>query len=101
MAEKLMGRKFVYDAIHYLVCEWDKADANSRTSIISYIANQYKKEDGSVYKAIQNVIKHAWRITPPSDLEELYKAKVNYNTGIPTPSELIYHYAEEIKKELK
>jgi hypothetical protein len=61
----------------------------------------YKKDDGSVYKAMLNAIKHGWRVTPPTDLVQLYKAKTNYNTGIPTPSEFIYHYTEKIKKEMK
>ena len=101
ISEKMQGRRYIYDGIYYLVCEDDKTDVSSRISILSYIAHLHKKADSGVYKAIQNAIKRAWRMTPPSELEKLYTAKINYNTGIPTPAELISHYADKIKKELK
>jgi len=97
----MQGRRYIYEGIYYLVCECDEDGANNRIAILSYIANLHKKDDSAVYKAIQNAIKRAWRIIPPSELEELYTAKTNYNTGLPTPNELIYHYADIIKKGLK
>ena len=32
------------------------------------------------------------------DLTTYYTAKVNYETGIPTPMEFIYYYVDKIKK---
>jgi len=80
IAEKVQGRRYIYDGIHYLVCEDDKTDTNNKISILSYIACLHKKADSGVYKAIQDAIKRAWRMTPPSELEKLYTAKINYNT---------------------
>jgi len=85
VAKKLLGRQYVYDAINCLLSEDDKNNAINRISIISHIANLYKKDDGSIYKAMQNAIKYAWRITPPGELETLYQAKVNYNTRTTNP----------------
>ena len=49
---------------------------------------------------MQNAILHAWRITPIEDLSKYYTARVNYETGVPTPTELIYYYSNKIKKEI-
>ena len=49
---------------------------------------------------MQNAILHAWRITPIDDLSTYYTARINYETGVPTPTELIYYYADKIRKEL-
>ena len=49
---------------------------------------------------MQNAILHAWRISSIEDLEENYKAKINYETGVPTPVEFIYYYVDKIKKTL-
>ena len=31
---------------------------------------------------------------------EYYTARVNYETGVPTPTEFIYYYADKIRKEI-
>ena len=49
---------------------------------------------------MQNAILHAWRISSIEDLETYYKAKINYETGVPTPVEFIYYYVDKIKKML-
>ena len=49
---------------------------------------------------MQTAINYAWRTSAPEDLEMYYTAKVNYNTGVPTPTELIYHYKQKIIKNL-
>ena len=49
---------------------------------------------------IENAIMHAWRKTAVDDLLEYYTARINPETGVPTPMELIYHYAEKIEREL-
>ena len=46
---------------------------------------------------IQNAIFHAWRITPIEDLTKYYTARVNYETGVPTPMEFIYYYKDKVK----
>ena len=49
---------------------------------------------------MQNAILYAWRISPIEDLATYYTAKINYETGVPTPTEFIYYYVSKIKKEL-
>lgn len=49
---------------------------------------------------MQNAILHAWRISSLEDLTALYTARINYETGVPTPTEFIYYYADKIKKML-
>lgn len=40
------------------------------------------------------------RISAIEDLTTYYTAKINYETGIPTPTEFIYYYANKIKKTI-
>ena len=49
---------------------------------------------------MQNAILYAWRISSIEDLTKYYTAKVNYETGVPTPNEFIYYYVNKIKKSL-
>ena len=44
--------------------------------------------------------KNFYNVTAIEDLEKLYTAHINYNTGVPTPVEFIYYYVEKIKKEI-
>ena len=32
------------------------------------------------------------------DLAKYYTAKVNYETGVPTPMQFVYYYVDKIKK---
>ena len=49
---------------------------------------------------MQNAILYAWRISAIEDLTTYYTEKINYETGIPTPTEFIYYYANKIKKTI-
>lgn len=92
----LSGRKYIVDAILYII----KTEGEDRISIIQHLVSKYKRSSSTISRAIQNAILHAWRITPIEDLMKYYTARVNYETGIPTPTELLYYYADKIKKEL-
>lgn len=93
----LQGRKYLYDAIMYLL---SKDSDDSRISINQYLIAKYKKSSSTISRAMQNAILHAWRISSIEDLETYYKAKINYETGVPTPVEFIYYYVDKIKKML-
>ena len=95
VTSKLKGREYVHDAILYLV-----QDDSNRINVIQYLVNKYKKSATTITNGIQNAIIHAWRVTPVDDLEKYYTARVNYETGIPTPMEFIYYYVSKIKKEI-
>ena len=92
---KLKGRDYIHDAILYLV-----QDDSNRINVIQYLVNKYKKSSTTITNGIQNAIIHAWRVTPVDDLEKNYTARVNYETGVPTPMEFIYYYVNKIKKEV-
>lgn len=92
----LHGRKYLCDAIYFVL----KNDENCKVSIVQYLVNKYKKSNSTISRAMQNAILHAWRITPLEDLSTYYTARINYETGVPTPTELIYYYADKIRKEM-
>ena len=93
----LQGRKYLYDSILYLL---SKESDDGRISINQYLGSKYKKATSTISRAMQNAILHAWRVSSIEDLETYYKAKINYETGVPTPVEFIYYYVDKIKKEL-
>ena len=92
----LHGRKYLCDAIYFIL----QNDENCKVSIVQHLVNKYKKSNSTISRAMQNAILHAWRITSLDDLTTYYTARINYETGVPTPTELIYYYADKIKKEI-
>lgn len=90
---KLKGRQYVHDAILYII-----ENGGTDTNVIRHLTNVYKKSGNTITNGIQNAIIHAWRVSSIEDLTTYYTAKVNYETGIPTPMEFIYYYADKIKK---
>lgn len=92
---KLKGRDYIHDAILYLV-----QDDSNRINVIQYLVGKYKKSSTTITNGIQNAIIHAWNITPPDDLVKYYTARINLDTGIPTPMEFIYYYVNRIKKKI-
>lgn len=93
----LKGRKYLYDAI-YFVIENDGND--EKMTVIQYLVGKYKRSNSTISRAMQNAILHAWRISSLEDLSALYTARINYETGVPTPTEFIYYYSDKIKKSL-
>lgn len=93
VTSKLKGRKYIHDAILYLI-----ENENSNTNVIQYLTKIHKKSGNTITNGIQNAIIHAWRVSSIEDLETYYTAKVNYETGVPTPMEFIYYYVDKIKK---
>ena len=72
----------------------------SKISIIQYLGGKYKRSTSTISRAMQNAILYAWRISAIEDLTTYYTAKINYETGVPTPTEFIYYYANKIKKKM-
>ena len=93
---QLNGRKYLCDAIYFII----KSGDNSKISIVQSLVAKYKRSSSTISRAMQNAILHAWRITPIEDLSKYYTARINYETGVPTPTEFIYYYADKIKKEI-
>ena len=95
VTSKLKGREYIHDAILYLI-----QNDSDKVNVIQYLVNKYKKSSTTITNGIQNAIIHAWRITPPDDLIKYYTARINLDTGIPTPMEFVYYYVNKIKKEI-
>lgn len=91
----LKGRKYLYDAIHFIM---ENDDGSGKISVIQYLVSKYKRSSSTISRAMQNAILHAWRISSLEDLSALYTARINYETGVPTPTEFIYYYSDKIKK---
>lgn len=92
----LKGRKYIHDAIKYII----ENKNSDNISVIQYLTKIHKKSGTTITNGIQNAIIHAWRISSIEDLTTYYTAKVNYATGLPTPTEFIYYYAEKISNML-
>jgi len=95
ITSKLKGREYIHDAIFYLI-----QDNKNKINVIQYLTKKYKKSGTTITNGIQNAIIHAWRVSPIEDLEKYYKARINYETGVPTPMEFIYYYVDKIKKQI-
>ena len=93
---KMVGRKYIHDAILYLI-----ENKGDNTNVIRYLTNIYKKSGNTITNGIQNAIIHAWNKTAVDDLLEYYRARINPETGIPTTMEFIYYYVEKIERELE
>lgn len=93
----LQGRKYLFDSIYYVIENYDK---NDKITIVQYLVGKYKKSSSTISRAMQNAILHAWRISSLEDLSTYYTAKINYETGVPTPTEFIYYYADKIRKSI-
>ena len=91
---KLKGREYIHDAILYLI----ENDNQNSMNVIQYLTKIHKKSNTTITNGIQNAIIHGWRVSAVEDLQTYYTAKVNYETGIPTPMEFIYYYVDKIKK---
>ncbi len=94
----LQGRKYLYDAIYYLITN---NDGGEKVSAVQYLISKYKRASSTISRDMQNAILHAWRFSSLEDLETYYTAKINYETGVPTPTEFIYFYVDKIKKLLR
>ena len=93
VTSKLKGREYIHDAILYLI-----QNEQSEISVIQHLTKVYKKSATTITNGIQNAIIHGWRVSAVDDLLENYTAKVNHETGVPTPMELVYYYRDKIKK---
>lgn len=93
ITSNLKGRQYIQDAILYII-----QNERSNITVIQYLSKIHKKSASTITNGIQNAIIHGWRVSAIEDLEKYYTAKINYQTGIPTPMELIYYYVDKIKK---
>lgn len=91
----LQGRKYLHDAIQYII---ENEKENNKITVVQFLVSKYKKSNSTISRAMQNAILHAWRVSAIDDLNTYYTARINYETGVPTPTEFIYYYSNKIKK---
>lgn len=95
ITKKLKGRKYIYDAILFLI-----QNENSNINVNRYLAKKYQKAETTITNGMRTAISSAWSKSSLDDLMEHYTIIVNYQTGEPTPMELIYYYVDKIKKQI-
>lgn len=95
ISSHLIGRKYIHDAILYII-----ENGEEKENVFLHLAKIYKKGNSTIGRSIQTAIEHAWRKSSIEDLQKYYTAAVNYNTGVPTPTELIYYYVDRIKNSI-
>ncbi len=93
----LQGRKYLHDAIYYAL---ESENNEGKATVTQNLVKKYKKPSSTITRAMQNSIIHAWRVSPIEDLTTYYTARINYETGLPTPTEFIYYYADKIKRTI-
>ena len=96
ISHHLQGRQYLYEAIYFIIQNGE----NTQTPIVQHLSSIYKKSNSTISRAMQNAIFHAWRVMPIEDLSNYYTARINYERGVPTPTEFIYYYVDKIKKEI-
>ena len=94
----LAGRKYIFDAIFYLVQQ--NLDQTSRISVFDNVCKNNKKTLSAISRGIQTAINTAWRTSSTEDLKTHYTARINYDTGVPSPTEFVYHYANKLRENL-
>lgn len=92
---KLSGRKYLHDAIFYLVNNEDESE-----NVFRYLAEKHKKPANTITNVMRNAINHAWDNSPVEDLLKHYTAKINLKTGVPTAGEFIYYYRDKVKRKI-
>jgi len=93
ITSKLKGKEYIHDGVLFLVQNED-----SELSVIQYLTKIHKKSATTITNGIQNAIIHAWKVSAVEDLLEYYTARINPQTGIPTPMEFVYYYKDKVKK---
>lgn len=93
ISPKNIGYRYLADAILLIM-------RDPSANVYKELAENYKKSDASVERAMQNAINRAWR---HSDIEELlahYTARIHSDKGVPTTLEFVYYYANKILTDI-
>lgn len=94
ISPKAIGYEYLTEAI---IIATNEPTPNLSRAIASKHAG---KTPASVERAMQNAINRAWSNGNPEDLARNYTAVINYERGVPTLTEFIYHYANRFRNEL-
>lgn len=92
VSPKVKGYQYLTDAIRLVV---DKPQQH----LCDIIGQKYRKTEASVERAMQNAINKAWRTTDINELLRHFRAKIHSEKGVPSITEFVYYYANQIKNE--
>ncbi len=95
VGKHLAGREYLHDSILYLI---QNQGTENQIPTVKYLSAKYKKSASTISRNMQNAIISAWRISAPDDLEKYYTARINIESGVPTPNEFIYFYVDKVRK---
>lgn len=95
VGKHLAGRAYLHDSILYLI---QYQGTENQIPTVKYLSAKYKKSASTISRNMQNAIISAWRISAPDDLEKYYTARINIESGVPTPNEFIYFYVDKVRK---
>jgi len=91
------GRTYLNEAILHLIYNGTN---NNSEAVLYQVSKQHHVTYSSVFRAIQTAINKAWDTTSYDELINNYPMRINHNTGVPSPTEFIYNYAEKIRKSM-
>ncbi|MCL2859113.1 MAG: response regulator [Oscillospiraceae bacterium] len=92
----LIGSGYLYDCLVALLQD----NINPNYSVFQHVAKKYAACSNTIGRSIQTLINDTWKKSSIEHLRENYTARINYNTGVPTPMEFVYYYYEKIKKAI-
>ena len=90
------GYDYLFEAILYLTSK----DKGSSKKVINMVAEKMEIKYSSATRAMLTAIEHAWTSGNPQVLAELYTARVDVRTKVPTVTEFVFHVSEKIRKAL-
>ena len=93
---KYKGRAYLQEAIFLLISK----EKDSSEAVFYQVAENHRSSYSSVARAAQTAINSAWEHSSVEDLQLYYTARVNFKTGVPSPTEFIHYYADKIRKTM-
>ncbi|MCL2337292.1 MAG: hypothetical protein FWC60_07735 [Firmicutes bacterium] len=96
IGSKYKGRKHLHEAIELLL----NIEKDAPESVINQVAIAHKTSYSAIIRTMQTAINNAWESTSIEDLQTHYTARINYRTGVPSPTDFIHFYADKIRKTI-
>lgn len=96
ISSKYKGRKHLHDSIFLLI----NIKKGASEAVINQVAAAQKGNYSAIVRAMQTAINNAWASSSIEDLQVHYTARIDYRTGVPSPTEFIHYYADKIRKTM-
>jgi len=90
-----IGRTYLREAIYLKIHSEKQPDSS-----IEQVAKNHMRAYGTINKGMQTAINNAWDSAGIDEIHTHYTARINSNTGVPTPADFIYYYADKIRNSI-